>query len=430
MPDIVLDYHRLKTPIDHPDLSVTRGKLEYPTVDVNFAYLAMINKVVYGSENVYGYTVLTRDRFTDKAVWAGVQVNAASTITGRYQDRNNLYLAQLNPVNSASDHLLIKISAGTRTTLATEAIDIDNSGRGLAIVCSGSVIKSLRYEVSTYLDPLALPTPNATISATDTSFASGLYGFRPLRDNYPHGGSESGSAWLKAPLSPSPPAQTILELNVEGSGKPEDPFRPAMSKNLVPISRLTGLPDFLYMDAKKYEILKAKGFTDDEIIYLISDRIQTHVDLDSVTWGAFELNPDKASTVIVTIIGDNPYSAGAIDRQKSKAKRVFTPPKSYDEAVSLYNTLVKDYPHWLAGKDNFAYECLGLEVFDYLQNVDFYYGELIEHKTHYDQLKKVPDWELRNRFNELKYKLSRVNVLVDERDKHLGKLNEILKVGW
>jgi hypothetical protein len=31
MPDIVLDYHRLKTPIDHPDLSVTPEKLSFGT---------------------------------------------------------------------------------------------------------------------------------------------------------------------------------------------------------------------------------------------------------------------------------------------------------------------------------------------------------------------------------------------------------------
>jgi len=39
MPDIVLNNHRLKTPIDHPDFSITRAKLEYPTVGVSFASL-------------------------------------------------------------------------------------------------------------------------------------------------------------------------------------------------------------------------------------------------------------------------------------------------------------------------------------------------------------------------------------------------------
>ena len=313
MPDLVLDYHRLKTPIDHPDLSVTRAKLEYPTVDVNFAYLAMINKVVYGSSTTNGYTVLTRDSFTDKAVWAGVQVNSYPMVIGRYPDRNNLYASLYVPPNSTSDHIINRYYAGTQT-LASEAIDIDYSGRGLAIVCSGSVIKSLRYEISTYLDPLALPTPNATISATDTSFASGLFGFRPLRESSPHGGNDPASAWLKAPLSPLPQAQSIIEVNLEGSGRPEDPYRPLSSRNIAEITSLTRLPDFLYTEAKKYNILKAKGFTDDEIKTIFGHIPQHQVDLDSVTWGAFELNPDKAPTAIITITGDNPYKSGAILR--------------------------------------------------------------------------------------------------------------------
>jgi len=417
-----------------PAGGIARSQLEYPTVDVNFAYLALINKVVYGSGNVYGYTVLTRDSFTDKTVWAGVQVNAYPSVIGRYQDRNNSYSSTYNPSASTSDHALHKCSAGTYTTLATEAIDIDTSGRGLAIVCSGSVIKSLRYEISTYLDPLALPTPNATISATDTSFASGLYGFRPLCQTYPHGGCDSASAWLKAPLSPLPPALGVLEVNLEGSGKPEDPYRPLSSRNLAEITSLTGLPDFLYAEAKKYSILKAKGFTDDEIKAVFGYIPQHQVDLDSVTLGVFELHPDKAPTAIVTITADNPYKSGAILRQidfaKGKNLRVFSPPRDYREAVELYNQLERDYNHWIAGKDNFAYQTLGHEIFDWMQNVDFYYGELLEHKTHYNQLKQVSDREMTGRLNELIDKLSRETALVNERDKHIDKAKEILKKGW
>jgi hypothetical protein len=114
-----------------------------------------------------------------------------------------------------------------------------------------------------------------------------------------------------------------------------------------------------------------------------------------------------------------------------KAKRVFKVPKDYNDTVALYNNqLKKDYPHWLAGKDNFAYQALGLEELDWLQNVDFYYGELIEHKTHYDQLKQVPDWEIRNKLTELIDKISKMTVLTEERDKHIAKAREILKKGW
>jgi len=433
MPDIVLDYHRLKTPIDHLDFSVTRTKLEYPTVDVSFAYLASINKVKYSSFSTSGYIVLTGDTFTDKAVWAATQVNALAIILGRYQDYRNAYYSQYNPAANKADHTLVRLSAGTATTIATEAIDIDNKGRGLAISCSGSTIKSLRYEMLSAIDPLDLPAPSATISATDTTFASGLFGFRFLRETNAHGGTESGSVWLKAPLTPLPQAQTILELDIEGNGK-DEPFMPSMSKNLVEISSLTGLPDFLYLESKKYQILRKKGFTDEEIQLLLGYVPQHQVDLNAVTWGAFEFHPDKSSTVIVIITGDNLYSPGAIERQKARAKRVFRAPRDYGEVVKLYKQLSKDYPHWLAGKDNFAYQALGLEVFELFQNVDFYYGELVEHRTHYDQIKQVPEHELWHRLDELENSLQRISglagVLAGERVDHMGKVKEIKKRGW
>jgi hypothetical protein len=193
---------------------------------------------------------------------------------------------------------------------------------------------------------------------------------------------------------------------------------------------LTGLPDFLYQEARRYRLLKNKGFTDDEIEALLGYIPQHQVDLDSVTWGAFELHADKAPTAIVMIAGDNPYQVGAIERQKSVAKRVFTPPKDYNDAIALYNQLKRDYPHWLAGKDSFAYQILGWEELDLMQNVDFYYGELITHKTHYQQLKQAPDFAIRNRLEELANKLSRISVLTNERDKHIDKINEINKLGW
>jgi len=176
-------------------------------------------------------------------------------------------------------------------------------------------------------------------------------------------------------------------------------------------------------------MLKSNGFTDEEIQLLLGYIPQHKVDLDSVTWGAFELHP-KDSTVVITITGDNPYSSGAIERQKGKVKRVFKPPKDYSEAVALYNSLRADYPYWLAGKENFAYQTLGWEELDLMQNVDFYYGELIEHRTHYSQLKRVDDDEMRRRIEEIIGKLSKVGGLKDERDRHVGKAKEILKRGW
>jgi LmbE family N-acetylglucosaminyl deacetylase len=77
-----------------------------------------------------------------------------------------------------------------------------------------------------------------------------------------------------------------------------------------------------------------------------------------------------------------------------------------------------------------AYQILGWEFLDWMQNVDFYYGELLEHKAHYDQLKRVDPKEIENRLKELIDKLSKVTVLTDERDKHINKAREILRRGW
>jgi len=434
MPDIVLDYHRLRTPIDHPDASVTRAKLEYPTADVSFAYLASINKTVYGSHLNAGYVVLTKDIFTDKAAWASLQVNSLPHIYGRYQSPDTHYITEYNPPATAADQTLHVMVLGSTTNLATAPIDIALAGRGLAISCSGSAIKSLGYSFRVparpVTDPLNLPAPDIPLSATNTDIADGRFGFRFLRDHHPHGGTESGSVWLKAPLTPLPQAQAVVELDFDGNGSIEEPFRPSLTRSLVEIKDLSGLPDFLYLEAKKYETLINKGFAEDEIKLIFGYIPQHQVDLDSVMWGTFEFHPDKSNNAIVIVTGDNPYRQGAIERQKARAKRIFKQPRDYNEAIDLYKSLVEDHPHWLAGKDNFAYQTLGLEIFDLLQNVDFYYGELIEHKTHYNQLKQTPDWEIEKRIKELIDKLSTETVLTDQRSKHINKAKEILKRGW
>ncbi|MCC6056373.1 MAG: hypothetical protein LM583_06830 [Desulfurococcaceae archaeon] len=421
MPDIVLDYHRLKTPIDHPDLSVTRSKLEYPTVGVSFAYLDAINKTVIAG-CWRGVAILTSDSFTDMAVQTGTCGVFAHQPYGRFNGFGNYYATSHNTTNTTADHELAKVVNNVFTRLAYEAVDlVAYYGYLYMLSISGSTLKSFRTDMT---------TPKLT--ATDTTFASGQYGIEGGHGDtsYHPGGHAVGASKLLAPSSPSPPAQAILELPIAGSGKYEDPFTPKLSQNLAEIPKLSNLPDYLYEGAKKYEVLKRKGFTDEEIRLLPIAVPQYYVDLDAVTWGAFEFHPDKANTVIITITGDNPYKSGAIDRQKTKAKSVFNVPGSYNEAINLYNQLKKDYPHWLAGVHNLCYQIFGYEFFDWLQNVDFYYGELIEHKTHYNQLKQVPDWEIRNRLLELRDKISRMTILTGERDKHLRKIDVILRRGW
>ena len=418
----------MKIKVEIPDRSITRAKLEYPTVDVYFPYLEAISKCRWygpGAGNQAFWHFGTVDSFTDKSLWAPLP--DTFHVLMRMTDGNNVYTANLNSATATMDFILDKRVNGVITTLATEAVDIGGNDIYQVVgSISGSTLKG-------YRDPTYTETPTLKISATDTSLASGAFGYTKRRDKSGGTGVHEGYALLKAPLSPLLPARIILELPVEGSGTLEDSYRPSLSRNLVEISQLTGLPSFLYQEAKKYEILKAKGFTDEEIQLLLGYIPQHQVDLDSVTWGAFEFSKDSPTNIII-ITGDNPYQSGAVSRQvklaKGKGLRVLGPPRNYGEAVAQYQRLKRDYPHWLAGKDSYAYQVLGLEELDLFQNVDFYYGELIEHKTHYQQLKQVPDWEITRMLEVLEERLSKVEVLTEERDKHMEKLKTVKKLGW
>jgi hypothetical protein len=417
MPDIVLDYHRLKTPIDHPDSSVTRAKLEYPTENVSFPYLASIDKLTELKPLVidYAYATVTSNIFADKAV-RGYQRDRSGHL-GRFVSRTNLYRTVIDSGAATADYYIHAYINGVGTTLGSEAVDLGVHYVWLIMFSlSGSTLKAYREDMTT-----------PKITATNTAISAGRFGPWSLTNIYPY---PNLFTLLLPPSSSAPPAQAILELGIIGSGSLEDPYSPSLSSNFAEILSLAGLPDFLYQEARKYRILKVRGFTEDEMRLLLGYVPQYQVDLDAVTWGAFELHPGKASTVVITVVSGNPYRPGAIERQKARARRVFRVPKDYSEAVDLYSQLKKDYPYWLAGKDSFAYQVLGWEVLDWFQNVDFYYGELVEHKTHYDQLKQVPEWEIMRRLYELRERLTKVSVLVDERDKHLKKLDEILRKGW
>jgi hypothetical protein len=410
----------MKIKVEIPDRSITRVKLEYPTENVSFAYLLSIDKARYASRLwIDASGLIASDVFTDKAVESPLR--DGSSIFGREAlDTRNAYRAAISLGRSTADYYLQRMVGGTPTDLGSEAVDLSDIFYPCKFSLSGSTLKGYRVD---------MVTPKITV--TDTSLASGYFGTghydlaaRPVLAMV--------GAILRAPSSPAPPAILILEIEVEGSGAPEDPYRPLFSKNLVEIASLEGLPSFLYQEAKKYEILKAKGFTDEEMRLLLGSIPQHQVDLEAVTWGAFEFS-EKSPTNIIIITGDNPYQQGAIHKQtelaKNKNLKVLSPPQNYGEAVAQFNQLRRDYP-WLAGKDNYAYQVLGLEELDLFQNVDFYFGELVEHRTHYQQLKQVPEAELWRRLDELERRVEKIEVLTEERDKHLEKLKTIKRLGW
>jgi hypothetical protein len=414
----------MKIKVEIPDRSITRAKLEYPTEDVNLAYLMAIGKATYVRTSVNWAGHATIDNFADKAIEAYAHDNDGGPVSGmleRVIDGGNAYLTSCVSSAATRDFIQDKVVAASISAVAWEAVDLPAyRSYFIRLSISGSTHKGFREDMT---------IPKFT--ATDTSIASGRWG----SGNGWARGNSFRDARFRAPSSPAPPALTVLELEVEGSGAQEDPYRPLLNKNLVEIAQLTGLPDFLYREAKKYEILKARGFTEEEMRQLLGYIPQHQVDLSSVTWGAFEFNKDSPTNIIV-ITGDNPYQQGAIAIQKhielarSKNLKTLRQPRNYGEATAQYNQLKRDYPHWLAGKDNYVYQVLGLEELDLFQNIDFYHGELIEHKTHYQQLKQTPEWELWRRLEVLEEKLNKVTVLTEERDKHISKLKEVKRLGW
>jgi len=385
MPDITIDYYRLKP--------VSRSQLEYPTADVSFAYLAAIDRVMYCKcgdmwechpEYFSGFNIVTKDVFADKAVFAAVNINLYPYIVARQIDSGNLYVSCYETVvhSPPSDrHSLYKSVSAHPIIIASEAYSAEDAGgRGWAISCTGSTVKSMRFYIDSPVDPLDLPSPAYTIVATDTSFASGRFGYRNMcATSSPQGGTTPDAVYLKNPMTSIPRPTAILEIPVAGSGEPGDPFRPLL--------------------------------------------------LSSVSWGSFEFDFNSATNIVAVVSRDKAVE-NQIDFARSKNLRVLKPPKDYSEAVEQFNTLKKEFPHWLAGKDNWAYQTLGDEVFDLMQNIDFYHGELIEHKTHLSQIKQVPDNEIRRRINTLKKELSKASTLTEQRDKHLAKLAKIERLGW
>jgi hypothetical protein len=417
---------KIRATLDIPDRSISRTKLEYPATDVNLSFISAIDRLLLITRKPPDSIHYLAPVVLADAMIVDLPEYKTSEITGRLQDSNNQYFALFDPPQAAGDLRLFRRVAGTEAQIAYQAVDIGES-QVFGISCSGSSIRAHRWVARpAVVDPASLPAPTGSATATDTSFASGYYGVETRR-------MDTGGARLLPPATPLPPAQAILEVEVEGSGTPEDPYRPSLSQNLVEIQSLTGLPEFLYKEAKKYEILKNRGFTDEEMGLLLGYIPQHQVDLGAITWGAFEFKEDSPTNIIV-VTGDNPYKEGAISKHvemaRSKNLKILDPPRDYEEAVTQFNQLKGDYPDWLAGKDNYAYQVLGWEELDLFQDVDFYYGELLEHKTHYQQLKQVPDWELWRRLEELERRLEKVEVLTDERDKHISKVKEVKRLGW
>jgi hypothetical protein len=421
MPEIILDVHRFRKPVDHPDRSITPTKLnDYLPGKIIPWYLAasMYNVLHHENPNADHTYTLINAVFTDLAYIVISTDGMRMPIRNQYPYWTDGYVHVMDTTARTRDHQLVRYRAGRATTLGIESVDLSAYHYLFGISVSGSSFRGYRGWVTAKTIYATIPR----FTVTDTTYASGYWGIGFVRGRHQH---YHQVAYFIPSFSEGAKAQYIVEAEVTGSGKPYEPYEPLLSQRLVPIKDSP--------EMKRVEELRKLGFTDEEIELVFGIKPQGYIDLDAVTVGAFEFD-ERMPTNIVAIYSGNPYDDRAIERQIDFARRrglkAFRSPRSYEEARELYRRLSREFTHWLAGLHSFCYHVLGDMVFDVLQVVDFYYGELIDHKTHYSQLKRVPDWMIRDRLIEVRNMLSRIDVLTDERDKHIRKIDEILMRGW
>jgi hypothetical protein len=208
------------------------------TENVSFAYLAVINKLMYVGEMDWGYLlILTKDIFANKSILAFGRSDhtIAWDLVGRLQDAFNFYRATIWISDPSSDFWISKFVAGSETNIAAEAVNLPSRPRFVLFSLNGSTLKASRYEpLSTPIDPFNLPTPTATISAIDTTFTSGRFG---MYSNFGNMAMDIGATYLLPPMSPSPQVIAIYEVEITGDGSRDNPFKPNLPQKLEVVDK-------------------------------------------------------------------------------------------------------------------------------------------------------------------------------------------------
>lgn len=250
--------------INHADRSVTRLKLEYPTTEVSLAYLLSIGKVTWGNyvHDMWGLSSV--DTFADHGVEGLLKHHCLLCL--RCSGTNNVYDCAIDTGFSAADFFLDKIVAGTFTRIGIETVDLVDTYYRCKLTASGSTLKAYRVDMAT-----------PKISVTDTSLTSGITGIgRGWSERYPTEHSLIDS-YFRAPSSPSPIPIAYFEIPIIGSGGRDDPFRAQMPEEIV------WNWDLNPAAKRKYDIMKAKGFTDEEIFELFPEVLSCRTNRLSLT---------------------------------------------------------------------------------------------------------------------------------------------------
>ena len=347
--------------------TIPRTKLEYPTENVTFVYLAAIDKMeTFGGtgSRPSAYGTFTVEEFTDKAVDGVMRAYNEQGHWGRWVDPKNWYENTIHVAAASNDHKISTIINGVRTIVASESIDLSGYTHPLRLDIIGSTIKSTRDWAA---------TPQLVV--TDTTFVIGKFGsFSPAsyyNDTFDYLGGK-----LIPPASQGVKALTLVEVELKPIDELGRTLEPNLPKNLVKIQKGMNVPEELFLEVKKYEMLKNKGFTDEEIELLLGNLPQLYIDTLSITYGAFE--PSSGEPLVIAIYGDNYYKRGAISEVlnyvRSKGLKKYKVPENRSEAREIIKELKKDGRDFIAGTDNLMYQVSGIPEYEYFAVADYYDG--------------------------------------------------------
>jgi len=349
-----------------PISGLARSQLEYPTENVPLIYLLAIDKTYMQDKSFVSldetFAILTLDSFTDKAI-KGIEKDTVIATYGRWIDTNNMYRTVLYSGAATADFSLRKVSAGVDTILGTEAVDITADRAFLVkLSISGSSLSVYRTDMTT-----------AKISVTDTTHTSGKYGVGAYSIDYSF---PDYGAILEPPASSLPKVIATVEYQVKGSGKVDDPIRPAMPEELVEVSEADVTPEeWIALQANP------KGPNGLPLVNKLA-----------VSFGAIDYKGEP--TMVCAIYGSSPSYVRTdtisrhVEAQRAKAKISLTPPFDIGEIHRRLRTLK---PEMLITENELAYQLIGSEELEAEAIADFYEREVLNLRR--IEPAKIPDFD-------------------------------------
>lgn len=262
--------------IDHADGSVTRVKLEPATASpASLVWSVVKGRIQWpiGTPSPDHRIVAMVDPLADATLTCISADLMRNVMRADFANKNG-YIHEMSTGKTTQDNLLTKFAAGTPTVIGYEAVDLSNVIYTYRLSAVGSTLYCYRDDLAT-----------AKFSVTDTAYASGCWGVGASNEgpNFPTAlGPLFGSSLEIAKVL------AYFEAPIIGSGTSDDPFRAQMPElidwewSLSPAIK------------KKYNILKAKGFTDEEIQLLFPEVLSCRVNRLALTYSSL-IKTNKAA---------------------------------------------------------------------------------------------------------------------------------------